>query len=322
MGLRFGSVSTVRTNLRAQRIAVVGLLVNIALAATKLVAGLMGHSYALVADAVESMTDILGSVVIWGGLRIGARPADENHPWGHGKAESLAALVVAAMVLAAGIGIGIKSIDEIITPHHAPAPFTLGVLIAVVVVKELLFRRVLRIAREEDSGAAEVDAWHHRSDAITSAAAFIGISIALFGERLFGGAGGATAPGEPSRWASADDYAALLASAVIIYNGWRLMRVPLRDLMDADQPGAASRRSGRAGQARGLFSRCTWRSIRRCRCARRTPWADGSAQRCEINCRGSRMSWCTSSRIREPARESDRGRAAKASEWRERPGFR
>ena len=240
IGLRFAEVSTPPANLRAQRIAVVGLLVNIALAATKLVAGLVGHSYALVADAVESMSDILGSVVIWGGLRIGARPADENHPWGHGKAESLAALVVAAMVLAAGIGIGIKSIDEIITPHHGPAPFTLGVLVAVVVVKELLFRRVLRIAREEDSGAVEVDAWHHRSDAITSAAAFIGISIALFGERLFGGTGGATATGEPSRWASADDYAALLASAVIIYNGWRLMRVPLRDLMDADQPGAAS----------------------------------------------------------------------------------
>ncbi|MBX3405653.1 MAG: cation transporter [Phycisphaeraceae bacterium] len=229
-------MSTPPANLRAQRVAVVGLLVNIALAGVKLVAGLVGHSYALVADAVESMTDILGSVVIWGGLRIGARPADENHPWGHGKAESLAALVVAAMVLAAGIGIGIKSIDEIITPHHGPAPFTLVVLVVVVVVKELLFRRVLRIAREEESGAAEVDAWHHRSDAITSAAAFIGISIALFGERLFGGA--AAASGAPSRWASADDYAALLASAVIIYNGWRLMRVPLRDLMDEEGPHA------------------------------------------------------------------------------------
>lgn len=234
-------MSTPPANLRAQRIAVVGLLVNIALAATKLVAGLVGHSYALVADAVESMSDILGSVVIWGGLRIGARPADENHPWGHGKAESLAALVVAAMVLAAGIGIGIKSIDEIITPHHGPAPFTLGVLVAVVVVKELLFRRVLRIAREEDSGAVEVDAWHHRSDAITSAAAFIGISIALFGERIFGGGAGVgvAAAGATSRWASADDYAALLASAVIIYNGWLLMRVPLRELMDEEGPHAS-----------------------------------------------------------------------------------
>lgn len=229
-------------NLRAQRTAVIGLLVNIALAATKLVAGLVGHSYALVADAVESMSDILGSVVIWGGLRIGSRPPDENHPWGHGKAESLAALVVAAMVLAAGIGIGIKSIDEIITPHHGPAPFTLIVLVVVIIVKEVLFRRVLTIAHEEHSGAVEVDAWHHRSDAITSAAAFIGISIALFGERVFGGAGGvgeAAAPGQPSRWASADDYAALLASAVIIFNGWRLMRIPLRELMDEEGPNAA-----------------------------------------------------------------------------------
>lgn len=224
-------------NLRAQRIAVVGMLVNIALAGTKLVAGLLGHSYALVADAVESMTDILGSVVIWSGLKIGARPADENHPWGHGKAESLAALVVAAMVIAAGIGIAVKSIHEIITPHHAPAPFTLAVLVIVIITKEFLFRRVLTVAREEDSGAVTVDAWHHRADAITSTAAFIGISVALFGERFFGGT--SAAAGAASRWASADDYAALLAAAIILYNGWLLMRIPLHELMDADTPGAA-----------------------------------------------------------------------------------
>ncbi len=224
-------------NLRAQRTAVIGLLVNIALAATKLVAGLVGHSYALVADAVESMTDILGSVVIWSGLRIGAWPADEDHPWGHGKAESLAALVVAAMVMAAGIGIGVKSIHEIITPHHAPAPFTLGVLVLVVIVKEVLFRRVLSIAREESSGAVEVDAWHHRSDAITSAAAFIGISVALFGQRIFDPA--AAASSGVSRWASADDYAALLAAAIIVYNGWLLLRIPLHELMDAHPPGSS-----------------------------------------------------------------------------------
>jgi len=223
-------------NLRAQRIAVVGLLVNIALAATKLVAGLVGNSYALVADAVESMTDILGSVVIWGGLRIGSRPPDENHPWGHGKAESLAALVVSTLVIAAGIGIAVKSIHEIITPHHAPAPFTLIVLIVVIIVKEVLFRRVLTIAHEVHSGAVEVDAWHHRADAITSAAAFIGISIALFGERVFDTA--AAAPGATSRWASADDYAALLAAGIICYNGWRLLRIPFHELMDADPPGA------------------------------------------------------------------------------------
>lgn len=210
-------------NLRAQRTAVVGLLVNVALAAIKLVAGLVGHSYALVADAVESMTDILGSVVIWGGLRIGARPADENHPWGHGKAESLAALVVAAMVLAAGVGIGVKSIDEIITPHHAPAPFTLGVLLAVVVVKEVLFRRVLRVAHEENSGAAEVDAWHHRSDAITSVAAFIGVSIALWGPTLTG----------LPNLVLADEVAALIASGIIVHTAIRLIRGPLEELLDS-----------------------------------------------------------------------------------------
>jgi len=140
------------------------------------------------------------------------------------------------MVIAAGIGIGVKSIHEIVTPHHAPAPFTLIVLIVVIIVKEVLFRRVLSIAKEENSGAVTVDAWHHRADAITSAAAFIGISVALFGQRIFDPA--AVATNATSRWASADDYAALLAAGLICYNGWLLLRIPLHDLMDADPTGA------------------------------------------------------------------------------------
>src|SRR5690606_3789070 len=113
---------------RPQRLALVGLAVNFGLAAIKLVAGLVGHSYALVADAAESMTDIVGSAVIWGGLHIASRPADEEHPYGHGKAESLAAMVVAAMVVAAGVGIAIKAVGEIVTPSRPPAAFTLVVL--------------------------------------------------------------------------------------------------------------------------------------------------------------------------------------------------
>lgn len=140
------------------------------------------------------------------------------------------------MVIAAGIGIGVKSIHEIVTSHHAPAPFTLIVLIVVIIVKEVLFRRVLSIAKEENSGAVTVDAWHHRADAITSAAAFIGISVALFGQRIFDPA--AVATNATSRWASADDYAALLAAGIICYNGWLLLRIPLHDLMDADPTGA------------------------------------------------------------------------------------
>lgn len=192
---------------------------NIALAATKLIAGLVGHSFALVADAVESMADILGSVVIWGGLRFSARPADETHPYGHGKAEALAALVVSMMIVLAAVGIAVEAVRQILTPHHRPEPYTLIVLVVVVATKELLFRFVRRVATDEASTAAHADAWHHRSDAITSLAAFIGISVALIGGPGF----------EP-----ADDWAALFASGVILWNGVSLMRQPLHELLDAE----------------------------------------------------------------------------------------
>ncbi len=210
---------------RTQRTTLIGLAVNIALALVKFVAGIVGHSYALVADAAESMTDIVGSVVIWGGLHVGARPPDDNHPYGHGKAEALAALVVAVLVAAAGVGIGIKSIDEILTPHHTPAPFTLVVMVAVVIIKWSLARYTARVSREEGSAAVQVDAGHHLSDAITSAAAFVGIAIAIVAKHVYG---------MHDRWASADDWAALFASCIIIYNGWRLSQIPLHELMDAE----------------------------------------------------------------------------------------
>lgn len=209
-----------------ERIAFIGLLVNVCLAGAKLVAGILGNSYALIADAIESITDILGSLVIWSGIRVGARPADDNHPYGHGKAEALAALVVAAIVLFAGIGTAIAAVREIITPHHSPAPYTLAVLIAVIVLKESMFRWGRRVSRKTASDAVAVDAFHHRADAITSAAAFIGISLSLVGPRLFGGT--------KDQWAPADDVAALFASFIIIYNAWLLARLPLRELMDQE----------------------------------------------------------------------------------------
>ncbi len=212
-------MSTALDTTRGQRLALIGLLVNVALSVIKLLAGLIGHSYALVADAIESLTDIVGSVVIWGGLRIASKPADENHPYGHGKAESLAALIVAMMVIAAGLGIAVKSVSEILTPHHTPAAFTLWVLIAVVVIKGTLFMIVRQAGKETGSGAVTVDAWHHVSDAITSLAAFVGITASL----IWG-------------YAPADDIAALLASGIIIFNGILLFRGPVHDLMDREPP--------------------------------------------------------------------------------------
>jgi cation diffusion facilitator family transporter len=211
--------------------ALIGLGVNAVLCLVKLLAGILGHSGALVADAVESIADVAGSAVIWGGLRIGAVPPDEDHPYGHGKAEALAALVVAALLACAGVGILAKAVHDVRTPHENPAPFTLWVLVLVVGVKAALFVRARAVARREGSGAVEVDAWHHVSDAITSAAAFVGISIALFGARLTRGTAYAGV-----RWETADDWAALLAALIILYNSALLARGPLRELMDATHP--------------------------------------------------------------------------------------
>jgi cation diffusion facilitator family transporter len=199
------------------RTAQVGLLVNTVLAAVKILAGVFGRSYALIADGVESTADIFSSLIVWGGLRIASRTADEDYPFGYGKAEPIAAAAVALLLLAAAIGIAIESVREIVTPHHTPRPFTLAVLVVVVLVKELLFRRVLRVGSDVGSTAVRADAFHHRSDAMTSAAAFVGISVALIG-----------GPG----WESADDWAALVASAIIVYNGIGVLRPAIHDLMD------------------------------------------------------------------------------------------
>jgi cation diffusion facilitator family transporter len=202
---------------RGIQAAQLGLLVNAVLAVVKLIAGVVGNAYALIADAVESSADIFSSMVVWRGLRIASREADGDYPFGYGKAEALAAAVVALMLLGAAIGIAVEAVREIFTPHHTPAPFTLVVLVGVVVVKEVLYRRVLAVSDEVRSTAVKADAWHHRSDALTSIAAFTGISIAL--------AGG---PG----WESADDWAALFAAGIIAINALRLLGPAIDDIMD------------------------------------------------------------------------------------------
>lgn len=204
------------------RAAQVGLVANAALAAGKLAAGIFGHTYALVADAVESCADILASLVVWGGLAVAARPADADHPYGHGKAEALAAAVVSAMLVVAAAGIAFEAVREIRTPHQVPAPWTLLVLVGVLVAKWALARRVHSLGDATESVAVRADAGHHLSDALTSGAAFVGIAVALAGTRWH----------RHPAWASADDWAALLASGVIATNGVRLLRPALHDLMD------------------------------------------------------------------------------------------
>ena len=181
-----------------------GLLVNAVLVLVKLVAGIVGHANALVADAVESSADIFSSLIVWMGLSIAARPADEDHPYGHGKAEPLAAAIVSLMLLGAAVGISIMAIREIRTPHHLPAPFTLFVT------------------------AIAADAWHHRADATSSLAAFIGISIALAGGK---------------GWEAADDWAALVAAMLVAVNGIRTLRPAISALMDEAPDRAVSEKA-------------------------------------------------------------------------------
>jgi cation diffusion facilitator family transporter len=234
---------------RGVRSTLVGIALNVLLALTKGTAGYLGHSYALVADAIESLSDVFSSLVVYAGLRIAMKPPDQNHPYGHGKAEPMAATAVALALFGAALLIAAESVREIITPHHAPAPFTLGVLAGVVAVKEILFRYVIKVGTEVESTAVKTDAWHHRSDAITSGLAFAGISIALVGGPGF----------EP-----ADDWAALAAAGIIAFNAFRLIRPALYELSDAAPAAGIEAQVRRvAGGVEGVTSldRCNIRKM-------------------------------------------------------------
>jgi len=209
---------------RGSQILLWGLAVNVALAVVKLLAGFFGASNALVADGLESALDVVSSGILYMALKYSTRPADYNHPYGHGKIESLAGAAGAMIVLLAGVFLAIHSVQEILSDaanRQAPAPFTLVVLAAVIIVKEILFRISNQRGKEVGSTAVQADSWHHRSDAITSLAAAIGISISLIGG---------------AAWARADDWAALFSCVIIAWNGLRMMRASLGELLDEQAP--------------------------------------------------------------------------------------
>ncbi len=190
---------------------------NAGLALVKGLAGFFGSSFALIADAIESTSDIFSSVLVLLGLKYAKKPADENHPYGHGKIEPLITFIVVGFLIFSAIVIAYQSIQNIQTPHEAPAPWTLIVLAVIILWKEMSFQLVLKKSKETNSSSLKADAWHHRSDAITSVAAFIGISIAL----LFG-----------EGFETADDWAALFASGFILYNCYLIFRPALGEIMD------------------------------------------------------------------------------------------
>lgn len=190
---------------------------NISLAIIKGLAGFFGNSFALIADAIESSTDILASFLVLFGLKYANKPADENHPYGHGRAESLITFLVVGFLFISATIIAYKSIQNIQTTHESPKSWTLIVLAAIIIWKEISFRIVIKKSKETNSSSLKADAWHHRSDAITSIAAFIGISIALYFGKGF---------------ETADDWAALFAAGFIVYNGYLIFRPALGEIMD------------------------------------------------------------------------------------------
>lgn len=194
-----------------------GIVLNLVLAIVKFAAGILGHTYALIADGVESLLDVFSSALVWAGFHVAAQPPDDNHPYGHGKAEPLAALAVALFVFAAAGWIGWHAVQEIITPHRGPHWATLIVLAVVMATKFSFSRRLSHAGEEHGSTALSVEAFHHYSDALTSAAAFIGITIALIGGRGY---------------EAADDWAALLACVVIAVNGATMFNRAVGDVMD------------------------------------------------------------------------------------------
>ena len=190
---------------------------NASLAAIKGLAGFFGNSYALTADAIESTTDIFSSFLVLFGIKYSNKPADENHPYGHGRAEPLITFLVVGFLITSATIIAYESINNIGTPHELPKSWTLIVLGAIILWKEYSFRLVMKRSVESNSSSLKADAWHHRSDAITSVAAFIGISIAL----ILG-----------KGYESADDWAALFAAGFIFYNSYKIFRPALGEIMD------------------------------------------------------------------------------------------
>ncbi len=204
-------------NRSPESIGALSFISNVSLAGVKICVGLAGNSYALIADGIESLADCASSLIVWNGLRVAGRDPDHEHPYGHGKAEAVAALLAGAGLVVSAIIIAVNAVQELFTPHKTPALFTVPALIAIILAKELLFRFTSRGARTHDSGALQAEAWHHRSDSLTSLGVLAGILVAVL-------AG--------PRYAFFDDLAACAVTLLIFYNAFKIMRPALDELMD------------------------------------------------------------------------------------------
>ena len=185
---------------------------------TKLVGGLLAGSFALVADSVNSLGDTVASIVVLVALRIAQRPADENHPYGHSRAEAVAASNVALLIIISALLLGVEAVRRFGLDHAAPPNWALAIAAANVVIKEALYRYKLRVASRTGSAAVLANAWDHRADALSALAVLIGLSATAIGG---------------TDWIWADEVAALFVVAVILRGAIPLFRNSARDLLDA-----------------------------------------------------------------------------------------
>uniref|UniRef100_UPI0039A749E5 cation diffusion facilitator family transporter n=1 Tax=Ornithobacterium rhinotracheale TaxID=28251 RepID=UPI0039A749E5 len=202
---------------KAKSALLLGILGNLFLFFIKLIGGILGNSFALVADAIESLTDVISSTLLFFGFNYAHKPPDKDHPYGHGRAEPLMTFVVVIFLVISALIIAWESVVNIRTPHDLPKPFTLYILAAIILSKELFYRYSARAGKESESTSVKADAWHHRADAVTSLAAFMGISFALFMGEGF---------------EAADDWAALVACGIILFNAYGIFRPALGEIMD------------------------------------------------------------------------------------------
>ena len=211
------SIKQLKNKDKAIKTIYLSIIGNVLLALAKGITGIFGNSFALIADAVESTTDVFSSILVWLGLRYSTKPADDDHPYGHGKMEAIVTFIVVAFLVISAVLIARQAIINIQTPHEVPEAYTLIVLGIIIAIKEGFYRLVSKRSEETNSSSLKADAWHHRSDAITSLVAFIGISISL----VLG-----------KGYENADDWAALFASGFIMYNAYLIFRPALGEIMD------------------------------------------------------------------------------------------
>ncbi len=206
---------------QAEFAAWLGIIVNLALTIVKGLVGLKANSKALIADAVHSASDIAGSLAVFVGLKAAKQPPDEEHPYGHGKAESIAAIIVAVILFIVGLQIGKSALSSFFTPVVAPAGIAIYAVLFSIIVKEILFRYKLRLGQKLNSDALIVNAYEHRSDVYSSIAALIGIAASVIGKAI-----------QVDWLLYGDAIASLVVSIMVLWTAWKLGAEAIHHTLD------------------------------------------------------------------------------------------